>query len=506
MKSKNYKYIMFFITAVIVATISLQIRWNIKNFRENQRRLINDVQIAFDNSIEHYYTEDTKERIILFIGSEKDSNFQARVMADTNYINLTKKKKIKNAGKKTENGTVNHFFSRDSRLQQARKRNLLDKIIDSLNNVEDKQIVKQDTISGIRMLKGKQAFDFFSKTNSKNKILVEIPNDSIEIGKIEKIFNRELARKDIQVRYGIQHFKADTVFQKFKIAENFPLRTFSDPTFLPQKEKLQLLFSNPTILIFKRSMAEILLSLLLSLSIICCLLYLLRTINRQKKIDEMKNDLISNITHEFKTPITTVTAALEGIKNFNAINDAEKNDRYLSISNQQLKKLEIMVEKLLETASLETDKIILNKEPVDIAALLEANIEKHQINAAEKHFLFISDFKDLPLQADLFHLENAISNIIDNAVKYGGDFITVSLKKEQHKTIILIEDNGKGIEKKEREKIFEKFYRIQKGNVHDVKGFGIGLYYSKKIIEKHKGSIELLGGSKTIFKITLPDE
>jgi signal transduction histidine kinase len=220
----------------------------------------------------------------------------------------------------------------------------------------------------------------------------------------------------------------------------------------------------------------------------------------------MKNDLISNITHEFKTPITTVSTALEGIKNFNAINDKDKTTRYIDISNQQLKKLEIMVEKLLETASLETDKIILNKESTDLVELLRSNIEKHQMNSIGQNFNFNSDFEELSIKADVFHLENAISNILDNAVKYGGNWVEIFLKTKNDKVLISIEDNGKGIEKREREKIFDKFYRIQKGNIHDVKGFGIGLYYSKKIIEKHDGTIELAVNSKTIFKITLPNE
>ena len=188
------------------------------------------------------------------------------------------------------------------------------------------------------------------------------------------------------------------------------------------------------------------------------------------------------------------------------MDDKEKTTRYIDISNQQLKKLEVMVEKLLETASLETDKIILNKETIDLVELLRSNIENHQMNSIGQNFSFNSDFEEFLLKVDAFHLENAISNILDNAVKYGGTSVEIFLKTEKNKVLISIEDNGKGIEKKEREKIFEKFYRIQKGNIHDVKGFGIGLYYSKKIIEKHNGTIELVVSSKTVFKITLPNE
>ncbi|SHM78554.1 sensor histidine kinase [Flavobacterium xanthum] len=162
-----------------------------------------------------------------------------------------------------------------------------------------------------------------------------------------------------------------------------------------------------------------------------------------------------------------------------------------------------MVEKLLETASLESDKLTINKEPLNIVQLLETNIEKHLLNTSTKTISFRSNYKELIMNVDAFHFENAISNLIDNALKYGGNQIEVRLKLDQKKIEITVQDNGIEIDRNQREKIFEKFYRIPKGNIHDVKGFGIGLYYSQKIIEKHQGTLELIVNSKNIFKITL---
>ena len=518
MKSKNYKYILLFITITILATVSLQIYWNLKNFEENKRRLMMDVQIAFDNSIEHYYAEDIKDDFISFIGTDStnNSNFIDNAILDTtfeNSINQSKKRGLK----KITSLKINNSENKNRRIAT------IENAIDTSNNIRlnvstwqnaktKKNSIKissidPEKISSMDVIKGKPAYDSISKlTNFTNKIIISMRKDSIEFDKIEKTLNKELIRKNISILFGLQHFKSDTIFQNYRVSKDLSLNTFSNSTFLPPNQKLKLLFSDPTFDILKRSMTEILLSLFLSLSIIFCLLYLLKTINRQKKIDEMKNDLISNITHEFKTPITTVSTALEGIKNFNAIDDKEKTTRYIDISNQQLKKLEIMVEKLLETASLETDKIILNKETIDLVELLRSNIEKHEMNSIGQNFSFNSDFEEFKLNVDAFHLENAISNILDNAVKYGGTSVEIFLKTQKDKVLISIEDNGKGIDKKEREKIFEKFYRIQKGNIHDVKGFGIGLYYSKKIIEKHNGTLELIVNSKTIFKILLPNE
>ena len=282
------------------------------------------------------------------------------------------------------------------------------------------------------------------------------------------------------------------------------LSTFSNSTYLPPNERLELLFTNPTLAILKRSMTGILLSFLLSASIIACLLYLLRTINRQKQLALIKNDLISNITHEFKTPIATVSTALEGIKSFNKENDKEKTEKYLEISGQQLSKLHQMVEKLLETATLDSDQLLLQMESVEMVALLKDLTDKYQLLTKAKELIFSTNISELVQKVDPFHFENAVANLIDNAIKYGGDRIEVNLNALLNKVEITVADNGGSIESSQREKIFDKFYRVPTGNQHDIKGFGIGLFYSKKIIEKHEGTLQLLSDKKnTVFKITL---
>ncbi|WP_277014599.1 sensor histidine kinase [Flavobacterium lindanitolerans] len=531
MKSKNYKYILFFISVTIIATISLQIYWNIKNYAENKQRLINDVQIAFDNSIEHYYAEDVKTDFMTFIGNDtiKDSNFVQNIVSDSIFINaITKRKGKVKASKKLvatstfteDNSPKTTTVIKINNTGETSKQEI--NFIDSPKSQSSKATKGKTTemhgkpfglgpgkLSEVKVITGKRAMDSISKIqNFTNKILISLTRDSIEFEKISKTLDKELARKDISIQYGMQLLKMDTVFQNYHVNKNshLPLSTTSNSTFLPPNQKMKLLFSNPVIVILKRSMVEIILSFLLSLSIIGCLFYLLKTINKQKKVDEIKNDLISNITHEFKTPITTVATAIEGIRNFNAVNDTEKTNRYLDISNQQLKKLEIMVEKLLETATLDTNNLLLHKEPTNIVSTIRNLVEKYKVIHPEKNISFHSNMEQLIAGIDPFHFENTLSNLIDNAIKYGGDSIDIHLKYLSPNLEIIVQDNGSGIEKSQREKVFEKFYRIPKGNRHDVKGFGIGLYYSKKIIEKHGGTLELLPNPEwTVFKIRLAD-
>jgi two-component system phosphate regulon sensor histidine kinase PhoR len=278
-------------------------------------------------------------------------------------------------------------------------------------------------------------------------------------------------------------------------------------TFLRADENFKLFYKNPKIEALKRSSTGILLSLILSIIIIMSLFFLLKTINKQKELAEIKNDLISNITHEFKTPIATVSIAIEAIESFNVLNDADKTQKYLKMSSAQLKKLHQMVEKLLETAALDSESLLLKRENIDVVELLDVLVNKHQTINAEKELNFLSNVDKKNINIDIFHFENAVSNLIDNAIKYGGNKIEVSLNAVFNNIEIIVSDNGNGIEKHQQEKIFDKFYRVPKGNTHNIKGFGIGLYYSKKIIEKHHGNIQLVINNKnTIFKIILPDE
>jgi two-component system phosphate regulon sensor histidine kinase PhoR len=176
------------------------------------------------------------------------------------------------------------------------------------------------------------------------------------------------------------------------------------------------------------------------------------------------------------------------------------------MSSQQLDKLNIMVEKLLETATLDSDNLELKKESIDIIDLLNSITNRYKIQFPEKEFNTSFKIESLFCSVDVFHTENAINNILDNAVKYGGHIISIDLIPKDKSLDILISDNGNTLTKSNKDRVFEKFYRVPKGNTHEVKGFGIGLYYTKTIIEKHKGSVNVeLNKNLTTFKITLPN-
>lgn len=489
MKQKNYTLLIYFVIITVVITIAIQLYWNVQNYNTNKQRLINEVQISLDIGVENYFADIAKTDFFAFIEERTDS--------------------LKSTSNR--NQLLDHL-SNDSTFFKIKKDSLwfspeikgFTQLLDSGKAIT---AMKPNHISSMSVFRGKQATDSINDLiGLTNKIIVSIIRDSLDFKKLNTRFKEELKRKDISIFYTFKELEGDSIISMYEPIKNLdlPLTTFSKSTYLSGNQKLQLQFSNPTLTILKRSLTGIVLSFMLSTCIIICLLYLLYVIHKQKELAEIKNDLISNITHEFNTPIATVTTAIEAIKNFNNTNDKAKTEKYLIISEQQLKKLHVMVEKLLETATLDSDKLIINKERIDVIILIQNTIEKHQMLSTEKNLLFKTNITSLFTQVDPFHFENALANLIDNAFKYGGDTIEVNLNSVLNAIEITVADNGKTIEKNQREKIFDKFYRIPTGNKHDVKGFGIGLFYAKKIIEKHNGSLYLVPDStNTIFKIIL---
>ena len=242
---------------------------------------------------------------------------------------------------------------------------------------------------------------------------------------------------------------------------------------------------------------------------LACILFFVRFIKKQKRIEQIRNDLVSNITHELKTPISTAVVAIEAIQYFNAYADKHKQKEYLEISKNQMTKLSYMVDKILDSATLNSDGIKLDFQYVDIKSFLDNIIQNFRlITLKTNNIVFKFDIR-IPcgtmLNIDSFHLENALSNILDNSIKYGGKNVLFKAKLENDEVIFNIIDDGIGIPVKHANKIFHQFYRVPNGNKHDTKGFGIGLYYTKNIIDRHNGKIflDIENTKKTVFIVTL---
>lgn len=493
---KNQNRIVFFVGIIVLLTIVIQFYWNYVQYKNNRQQVENEIQISLDNAVDNYYTELSKETMFAYAyeSEKKDTNALNSLSEVSSRITSMRSDTLVKGKPKT--GQEIEKLSKHVKERTFKSFLMLDSINDT----------NQD-INSIGIFRGKQQIDSLDFLgDAVIKVVMAVKFDSINFTELKKKIDTELERKNIKFDdyFLVQTSKFEIPMDSLGTSDSirFPFTAVSNSALLPNYSNLEMHYPNIFWITLKKGTTGILLSLVLSGAVIFSLFYLLHIIRKQKQLSEIKNDFISNITHELKTPIATVTSAVEGLQNFNEDNNPEKSQKYLEVSSQQLEKLKILVEKIMETSVLESKDLILEKENTDLVRLIQNTIEEHKINTL-KTIVFDSNTNEFIYNTDVFHFENAISNLIENAIKYGGNKINIRFDTSENKTIIEISDNGNGISATHQKSIFDKFYRIPTKNTHNIKGFGIGLYYTKNIIEKHNGTIELKSDKTTTFRIVL---
>ncbi len=235
------------------------------------------------------------------------------------------------------------------------------------------------------------------------------------------------------------------------------------------------------------------------------LIYMVRTMFRQKTIEEMRRDFTHNITHELKTPISVAVTATDALRNFSADANPDRRSRYLEIVETQLTQLSTMVEHIL-SVSVEGREYRYNPTVVNLQEIIRGLTQGAGMNSGKKPVFNIDCPHEINVMADEFHIRNLLATVIDNAVKYADDPIINLRVRDDDGITIEIEDNGCGIAKEHLGHIFEKFYRVPTGDIHTVRGYGLGLYYAKQVVDLHKGDISLKSrvGKGTTVTIKLP--
>ncbi len=235
-----------------------------------------------------------------------------------------------------------------------------------------------------------------------------------------------------------------------------------------------------------------------------------RSLRNQQRLIEQKNNFIGNMTHELKTPVATVGVALEAMKNFDVMKDAEKAHQYIDMARHELERLSLMTDKILKTSVFDAEKEIRdNLGRVDMARVVEKVMASFQLVAQKTNTAMIFTHSgNSNIQGHQEHLTQMVYNLADNALKYGsqGPSITFELEEKPQHLMLKVTDQGAGIPEVHQQKIFDKFYRVPSGNIHTVKGYGLGLNYVKAVVRGHKGKIflESRPGQGTCFQIRLP--
>ena len=241
-----------------------------------------------------------------------------------------------------------------------------------------------------------------------------------------------------------------------------------------------------------------------------CFMYTVQVIFAQKKVSEMKTDFVNNMTHEFKTPIATISLAVDSIVSPRILSKEDKVKRFAGIIKQENKRMLAQVEKVLQMALLDKQDFKLNLDFVDLHKVINQAVTNSHLQAEKKGGFVIADLKASKsrIEGDLTHLSNIIHNLLDNANKYSREIpeISVHTRDVPNGIEVIVKDNGIGLSKEARKNIFDKFYRVHTGNVHDVKGFGLGLAYVKTMMTAHKGQIDVKSelGKGSSFILTFP--
>lgn len=235
-----------------------------------------------------------------------------------------------------------------------------------------------------------------------------------------------------------------------------------------------------------------------------------KSLLNQKKLSEIKSDFINNMTHEFKTPLATISLAVDALRNEKVQSDKEKAKYFSNIIKEENIRMNKHVETILQAALMEKQELQLNLVPLQVHEVIQNVLENYQLQLKEKEadVQLLLNAKNDMISADEVHFTNLVSNLIDNAIKYSNDKlrITISTHSTKNHVIVRVADNGIGMSKESVKRIFEKFYRAHTGNLHNVKGFGLGMSYVKTVIDAHKGKIkvESTPGKGTSFTIEMP--
>ena len=351
--------------------------------------------------------------------------------------------------------------------------------------------------------------------------ILETPQQRIDLIFLDSIIAYELKSENLPKNYKFCIYKGEQkpvifplktknydgsmAFDSIHKVSLFPNNTFSEPLYL------QIQFPQRGRYILKEMTLSIAGSIIVIVLVLIAFVFMFKTIIEQRRLSELKAGFISNMTHEFKTPISTIALACEAMEDSD-VNNGKDNSSvlpFIDMIRQENRRLEVLVESILESAALEKKNIQWGKEEVNLSEVADKVIENALFRVGKENCSILLSKPEEPIiiLCDRLHLRNLLSNIIDNAVKYsiGRASVEVDIKQNQKSIVLSISDSGIGIKKEHIDKIFDKLYRVPTGDIHNVKGFGLGLNYVQRICEGYQWNIKVKSkyGVGTTFVITM---
>lgn len=312
-------------------------------------------------------------------------------------------------------------------------------------------------------------------------------------------------------RYTVEDNRSQPTLQGYKNLNNSEYRVNLFQQDVESPGMLIVFFPTKSSFIWSSVLKTLLASVLFMGIILFCFAYTISVIFRQKKLSEMKNDFINNMTHEFKTPIATISLASDSISSPMVINSPDKIRRFTDIIRQENKRMNNQVEKVLQMAQIDRQDFTLKLSEVNLHDVITNAVEYISLQVEKKDGTVTANLQATQpvIQGDLTHISNIINNLLDNANKYSPEKpeISVSTRNVNGGVEVIVSDKGIGMSKESRKHIFEKFYRVHTGNLHDVKGFGLGLSYVKAMMDAHKGRVDVKSelGKGSSFILFFPE-
>ncbi|MEA1875825.1 MAG: HAMP domain-containing sensor histidine kinase [Bacteroidota bacterium] len=255
---------------------------------------------------------------------------------------------------------------------------------------------------------------------------------------------------------------------------------------------------------------QILFALFLLLLTASAFILTYRSLRRQVLLNTLRNEFVSNVSHELKTPVSTVKVALESLMNYDLKKDAAVSDEYLKMASLEMDRLDLLIQKILDQSLLESQKVVVNKQESDLVKLTQDVIRSLMPRVLEMNgsIQLNTEIEDAPVLMDDIYIQGVLMNLLDNGLKYGGNppILDLNIRMKNGIVTLSVTDNGQGINKEYHKKVFERFFRVPSGNKHNVKGYGLGLSFAFQVMEQHGGAIEVSDSSSggCVFTITFP--